>query len=305
MSLLANELENTTYLGVQDKELESRNLGVSTWEYVAGTPSDIFKDWACSYSGYREDVGRPVRRLEVPRDRVILILGFGDQLQISSVGSKSEPGKYQAFVVGLGEDSLITEHDGAQRCVEIELLPWAADRLFRGASTEFTQGIVDLEDTWGNDALLLIEQLSEMSSWQERFSLVERVLSEKFATSSRIIRPEIRWAWDQLERYGGCIPIWQLAEKIGWSDRHFATRFRNQIGITPKAAARRIRFNHAHQLLNALDNYALSEIAAICGYSDQSHFNREFCLFSGCSPTVYQKAHFADLLGSPGDIVNL
>jgi hypothetical protein len=51
------------------------------WEYLAGIPSDILKGWVCSYSGYREDVGRPVRRLEVLRDRVILILGFGDRLK--------------------------------------------------------------------------------------------------------------------------------------------------------------------------------------------------------------------------------
>ena len=144
-----------------------------------------------------------------------------------------------------------------------------------------------------------------MSSWQERFSLVDQVLLEKFATSSQIIRPEIRWAWNQLERHGGRIQIRQLAEMIGWSDRYFATRFREQIGVTPKAAARRIRFNHAHQLLKASDHYALSEIALTCGYSDQSHFTREFRLFSGCSPRVFQKAHFADLLGTPGDIVDL
>ncbi len=273
------------------------------WEYVPGTPSDILKGWACSYGGYREDVGRSVCRLEVPSSRVTVILGFGDRLQISSLCSKLAPVKYRAFVVGLGEDSLITEHSGMQRCIEIKLLPWAADRLFRGASAEFAQGIVNLEDNWGKDAPLLIEQLSEMSAWQERFSLVDRFLSERFAASNRTIRPEIQWAWDQLERHGGCVPIRQLARMIGWSNRHFATRFRDQIGITPKAAARRIRFNHAHQLLNSSASYALSEVAAICGYSDQSHFVREFRLFSGCSPTVYQKAHFADLLGTPGDIV--
>jgi hypothetical protein len=40
------------------------------------------REWACSYGGYREDVGRPVCRLEVPRDRGIVILGFGDRLLI-------------------------------------------------------------------------------------------------------------------------------------------------------------------------------------------------------------------------------
>lgn len=266
-------------------------------------PSENLKSWACSYSGYREDAGRPVCRLEVPRDRVTIILGFDDRFQISPVGSKTFV-QCRAFVVGLGEKPLLVKHEGIQRCIEIELLPWAANRLFCGASAELTSGIIGLNSLWGSDADLLVEQLSGNSSWQARFALVEQFLSEKFARSNQPIRSEIQWAWEQLEKHGGCVPVRQLAREIGWSDRHLATCFRKQIGITPKVAARRIRFTRAHQLLIAPDDYGLSEIATICGYSDQSHFTREFHLFSGCSPTVYQKAHFPDLLGTPGDIID-
>lgn len=274
----------------------------AVWESVAGMPSDNLKSWACSYSGYSEDVGRSVCRLEVPRDRVIVILGFGDSLQIKPVGFEASPVNYQAFVVGLGEAPLLVEHHGFQRCLEIELLPWAANKLFRGASAEFTQGIVALENTWGKQANLLVEQLSQMSSWQKRFALVDRVFSERFAESNQTIRSEIQWAWNQLEQHGGCIPIQQLAKMLGWSDRYFAARFREQVGITPKAAARRIRFTRAHRRLTLSDE-SLSAIAATCGYSDQSHFTREFHLFSGCSPSIYKKARFPDLLGTPGEII--
>lgn len=276
---------------------------MALWEDVAGTPSENLKSWACSYSGYREDAGRPVCRLEIPRDRVTVILGFGDRLRINSVGSTTST-HAQAFVVGLGEKPLIVKHKGIQRCIEIELRPWAANKLFCGASAELTQGIVNLKDLWRNDADLLVEQLSDSSSWQERFAVVDSFLAEKFARSNQTIRSEIQWAWEQLEAYHGCIPIRQLARELCWSDRHFATCFREQIGITPKAAARRIRFARAHQLLTDSENYALSEIAARCGYSDQSHFTREFHWFAGCSPMVYQTAHFPDLLGTPGDIIN-
>ncbi|NER82047.1 MAG: AraC family transcriptional regulator [Leptolyngbya sp. SIO1D8] len=278
-------------------------LTMASWEYVAGMPFENFKSLACSYSGYYEDAGRPVRRLEIPKDRVTVILGFGDRLWINPVGSTTLT-QAQAFVVGLGEKPLIVEHGGVQRCIEIELLPWVANKLFCGASAELTQGIVDLTILWGSDANLLIKQLSESSSWQQHFTVVEQFLSEKFARSNRIIRSEVQWAWGQLENYGGCISIRELAREIGWSDRHFATCFREQIGITPKAAARRIRFTRAHQLLTNSKKYALSEIATTCGYSDQSHFTREFRRFAGCSPTVYQTANFPDLLGTPSDIIN-
>ncbi|MEM9452360.1 MAG: helix-turn-helix domain-containing protein [Cyanobacteria bacterium P01_E01_bin.6] len=279
------------------------DLTMASWEYVAGMPSENLKSLACTYSGYREDTDRPIGRLEIPKDQVTVILGFGARLRTSPVGSTTLT-QSQAFVVGLCEKPLIVEHEGSQRCVEIELLPWVANKLFCGASAELTQGIVDLEDIWGSDANLLIEQLSESSSWPQSFAVVEQFLSEKFARSNQIIRSEVQWAWGQLESFGGRIPIRQLARELGWSDRHFATCFREQIGITPKAAARRIRFTRAHRLLTNSKNYALSEIATTCGYSDQSHFTREFHGFAGCSPAVYKTAHFHDLPGTPSDIIN-
>ena len=283
-------------------ELKPSIDGRAVWEFVAGMPSDNLKSWACSYGGYSEDIGRSVCRLEVPKDRAIVILGFGDRLRINPVDFKTSPVNYQAFVVGLSESPLLVEHDGFQRCIEIELIPWAANKLFDRASVEFTQGVVALEDIWGNQANLLVEQLSQMSSWQKRFALVDQFFSARFAETNQSNRSENQWAWNQLEQYGGCISIQQLAKTLGWSHRYFAVRFREQIGITPKAAARRIRFTRAHRRLTLSDD-SLSSIAATCGYSDQSHFTREFHLFSGCSPTIYKKARFRDLLGTPGEII--
>jgi AraC-like DNA-binding protein len=278
------------------------NLDDSLWEFVVGHPSDQIKPWVYTYSGYREDVGQSICRLEVCRDRVVVILGFGDRFQINAVGSKADSLKCRAFVVGLGATPLMIEHDGVQRCIEIELLPWMANVLFHGASVELAQGVVDLEAIWGNQINLLLEQLSQMSSWRYRFALVEQFLAQRLAESNQIVHSDIQWAWEQLDRHGGCIPIQQLAKTLGWSDRYFGTRFREQIGITPKAAARRIRFNRVQQLLTT-SNLMLSEISEICGYSDQSHFTREFHAFAGCSPKMYRKAYFPDLPGIPGNII--
>ena len=75
------------------------------------------------------------------------------------------------------------------------------------------------------------------------------------------------------------------------------------MGITPKAAARQIRFTQAHHLLMAEEKQPLSEIALTCGYSDQSHFTREFQALSGCSPKTLQEGYFADFPEISADIV--
>ncbi|MEO0532700.1 MAG: helix-turn-helix transcriptional regulator [Cyanobacteria bacterium P01_A01_bin.123] len=290
--------------GLQHQSVGQNELGGSLWEYRSGKPSLALADWVYSYGGYRENVGQPVRRLEVPKDRVMLILGFGDRLQIQPVGASPTSSQYGAFVVGFGKQPLVTKHDGMQSCIEVELPPWAVSQLLGTPAPEFTQGPIHLQDIWGNEAQLLIEQLSELPTWQARFAWVDRMLAEKASTFSTGVLPEIQWAWKQLDVHGGCLSIRQLAKTIGWSDRYFAVRFRKQVGITPKAAARRIRFNRSLRLLEAPDCLGLSAIAAICGYSDQSHFTREFHLFSGCSPRAYRSARFTDLLGTPSHIID-
>jgi AraC-like DNA-binding protein len=263
----------------------------SNWSHQIGIPCYPVSDWVQSYHGYYEKLTQPLYRLQVPKARVRLVLGFGDRLQITAIHAPIDSSTYQSFVVGLDAAPLVTEHHGSRGCMTIAMLPWVAHQLFRGASTELASETIALEDFWGKEALLLGEQLSELSSWRARFTRVDQVLVEKFNTSSQVVRPEIQLAWNQLEAWKGCISIRQLAKNLGWSDRHFAKCFREYIGITPKAAARQIRFAYAHQLLIASDQNALSQIAAACGYSDQSHFTREFHWFSGYSPHTYQNIY--------------
>ncbi len=95
---------------------------------------------------------------------------------------------------------------------------------------------------------------------------------------------EVVWAWDVLERSHGRAPIGLLADRLGRSRRHLVARFREQIGLPPKTAARILRFNRAVDLLRAHRANGLAELAFECGYYDQSHLNRDFRAFAGTSP---------------------
>nr|WP_254715921.1 helix-turn-helix domain-containing protein [Actinomadura sp. WMMB 499] len=43
----------------------------------------------------------------------------------------------------------------------------------------------------------------------------------------------------------------RLADEVGWSRKRLWSCFRSQLGITPKHAARLVRFDHAARLLAA------------------------------------------------------
>ena len=83
----------------------------------------------------------------------------------------------------------------------------------------------------------------------------------------------------------GAARVEALATEVGWSRRHLTARFRDEVGLAPKALGRLIRVEHAAMRVRAGD--ALGEIAYDAGYADQSHFNREFRELVGCTPTEF------------------
>ncbi|WP_233438514.1 AraC family transcriptional regulator [Actinokineospora spheciospongiae] len=79
-----------------------------------------------------------------------------------------------------------------------------------------------------------------------------------------------------------------VADEIGWTRQHLSTRFREQVGLTPKAVARIARLHRAVTLLNHPSALPLAEVAHRCGYTDQPHLNRDFRALTGCTPTEYR-----------------
>lgn len=82
----------------------------------------------------------------------------------------------------------------------------------------------------------------------------------------------------------GQVRVERLAAEVGWSRKRLWSRFRSQVGLTPKHAARLIRFDHAAHRLTAGHDPVL--VAAESGYVDQSHLNRDVAAFAGLTPAT-------------------
>ena len=117
------------------------------------------------------------------------------------------------------------------------------------------------------------------------------------ATPATDVPAEVGWAWRQLLRTGGAVRVSDLAAGTGWSGRHLTSRFRAEIGLTPKAAARVVRFDRARKLLVTSVNtdYRLADLAADCGYFDQAHLAREFRALAGCPPSQWLAEEFRNV----------
>lgn len=70
------------------------------------------------------------------------------------------------------------------------------------------------------------------------------------------------------------------------SDRQRRRVCERAAGLSPKQLSDVLRFRRAASLLRQ-GSMGLSAIAVRCGYCDQSHLNREFRRYAGCTPTEY------------------
>ena len=79
-----------------------------------------------------------------------------------------------------------------------------------------------------------------------------------------------------------------IAERLEWSRKHLAARFREEVGMGPKTIARIARFNRAQAMAVGGDGDGWADIAAACGYADQAHLVREFTALAGTTPGAWR-----------------
>ena len=138
----------------------------------------------------------------------------------------------------------------------------------------------------GPDGRHLAEHLREAPSWTRRFTLMDQFLLGRLERGPRPA-PQVGWAWERLVATAGAVPIGQLADEVGWSHKHLITKFRRQVGLRPKTAARLVRFNGVLGQLDARRRLDWGQVAREAGYADQAHLIRDFHQFTGTTPTEF------------------
>jgi AraC-like DNA-binding protein len=215
----------------------------------------------------------------VPHPAVTVFIDLGDGLLVDQASGQRLRGSCAA---GLVPGVALRGRGREIECLQIRLSPAVAHAVL-GASPEISGTVAAFADLWGRDAARFHEQLRAASSWDERFALAEAALAGRQA-AGRAVDPEIAFAWERLTASGGQVRVERLAAATGWSRKRLWSRFRSQIGLTPKRAAQLVRFDHAAHRLAAGRRPAL--VAAESGYADQSHLHHEVMAFAGMTPAA-------------------
>lgn len=234
-----------------------------------------------SMAGFGDRGLTPPELRLIPHPAVTLLLVFGGTVGVRDPAGRQLRG---SFVIGPGfGDVLSALRVETFDCLQVRLSPIVAHAVLGPAAAELKDSVVPLDDLLGRESARLGEQLDELPAWDDRFEWTDAWLARRCARNARV-HPEVAWAWRQITAGRGTVRIEQLAAELGWSRKLLWSRFSTQLGLTPKRAAKLIRFDHAvHHLLAG---HAPAATAASGGYTDQSHLHRDVMAFTGLTPAT-------------------
>jgi AraC-like DNA-binding protein len=196
------------------------------------------------------------------------------------------PRRPPAFVMGARGSYTAIDGDCAPSYLELWLDPLGAFRLLRLPLDELGGQLVDLAEVLGPEGRRLGEQLREAPTWRQRFAMLDRFLLRRLDEGPRP-SPEVGRAWERLVGTGGAVPIARVADEVGWSHKHLIARFKRQVGLRPKTAARLVRFERVLGRLDERRPLDWGQVAREAGYADQAHLIRDFHQFTGATPTEF------------------
>lgn len=253
----------------------------TVWDIA--TPSWPLRLPGLAMAGFRARTPEPVEMSVVPYPAVTLFIDFGDGLLADDVTGRRYRG---SVVAGLAPGAVLGGCCRDVECLQVRLSPVLAHAALR-ASPETGGTVVSFADLWGAGAARLEDQLRAAASWDERFAIAEAALGRRLE-AGRAVDPEVAFAWRQLVRSLGGARVERVADAAGWSRKRLWSRFRSQVGLTPKRSAQLIRFDRAAHRLAA--GHDPATVAAETGYADQSHLHRDVRAFAGVTPTAVASA---------------
>lgn len=264
-------------------------------EHAVWRPGDRLQPYVAWCVGYRQAGVEPAAHRGLPSPWLTMIVTLDEPLVITRHPDPRQPAsRHDVLLGGLHTAPALVTHDGWQSGIQLALTPLGARALLGMPAAELASIDVEAGDVLGRLAGEIRERVVAAPDWDGRFAVLEGFLAERVgatrAPGGPTPRPEVRYAWDRLRQSHGAVSVADLAAETGWSARHLGEQFRAETGLSPKAAARVVRFDRARRrlLLRQAEGsrVLLAEFAVECGYYDQAHLARDFRDLAGCPPSA-------------------
>lgn len=164
------------------------------------------------------------------------------------------------------------------------IYPYAIPFLFSIGATDLKDQMVDIKSLFGRVEDFLEERMMLATNAESRADILSQFLESRLINAKPVV-PGIAETVNYIFRTHGHADVDMLAQRNFSSMRQFQRNFKQYVGFSPKLFSRIVRFQKV--LDQNTSTKTLTQIGMDAGYTDQSHFIRDFREFSGITPKEY------------------
>jgi AraC-like DNA-binding protein len=170
--------------------------------------------------------------------------------------------------------------------VGVSFYPHALHALFGTAASELINEMPDIRWVCRTG---IGDRLTQATSSFERVQLLTQFLMQRLCENQKsdpLINHLIHTNEVQQSPH-----VFDIVRKYDVSERQLERKFKLSVGVSPKKLQRIARFEQALQRLSKAGYRQLASISYELEYVDQSHFIKDFKLFSGLTPYAFVRKH--------------
>ena len=244
------------------------------------SPHPVLSDYVqCLWTSQR-DFLPPLDVLDVLPDSFIeLIFSSGARCWIDD--GRTARDLPRCYLVGMLDEPFRLRADGPVQAVAARFFAWGLHPLLGHMLTRPPNGMHDLDACWPHLAAQIAQAMRHGDG-----NLAVAHLHDFLIAQALHVQPDQNalQAARLLLRRQGQVKIGDLADSCHVSRRQLERTFSAVVGISPKALACKMRFEHVRDQLWRTPDCDLATLAHSCGYADQAHLTREFKRFSHRTP---------------------
>ncbi|UPK76295.1 AraC family transcriptional regulator [Nocardioidaceae bacterium SCSIO 66511] len=272
-------------------------------EFVDAPVTGPMTGIADSMVGYRATAQTPSLHRGVPSPSLTFIVNLDTPIVAGTHAGADRDGTAQAYdniLGGLHLHAAYLFQPDRQAGVQLAINPMRARAILGVPAAELSDIANDAASVVGDGLLQLRERIGNEPDWSARFDALSAYLVDRVSAAPSFAAPrtEVLAAWRWMIEHCGRGRMDDLSQYVYLSGRQLTKLFHAELGMTPKAANRLIRFHFARYAIQesaAAGRVQLADVAHRTGYYDHAHLTREFRSFMGCSPSDWLAEEFENV----------